>query len=145
MSTTEPCTEQATTEAVESIMVREVITVTPDVAITYAANLMNEHDIRHLVVTDKVQRVVGIVSSRDILKYLARVAWQNNNLAGKFPVQEVMVENPTTVLPSQSIHEIAGLLADKKLGCVPVADEIRRLVGFLSAVDVLRYFSKQDQ
>ena len=145
MSTTELCNEQATTETVESIMVREVITVAPDVAITHAANLMNENDVRHLVVTDKVQRVVGIVSSRDILKYLARVAWQNNNLAGKFPVREVMIENPTTVLPSQSIRDLAGLLADKKLGCVPVADDERRLVGFLSAVDVLRFFSQQDR
>jgi len=145
MSTTELCTEQTTTDTVESIMVREVITVAPEVAIKHAANLMNEHDIRHLVVTDKVLRVVGIVSSRDILKYLARVGWQNNKLAGKFSVQEVMIENPTTVLSTLPIRDLAGLLADKKLGCVPVADEKRRLVGFLSAVDVLRYFSQQDR
>jgi CBS domain-containing protein len=54
-----------------------------------------------------------------------------------------MVKSPITVRPGSSILDVAGLMAEKKIGCVPVTDESNRLVGFLSAIDLLRHFAQQ--
>jgi len=57
---------------VEEIMTKKVITTTPDEAIELAAKKMEMHDISALPVVNKDGRVVGIVTSEDLSKLLAR-------------------------------------------------------------------------
>jgi len=136
-------TDETKTVTVESIMTREVFTVIRDVSISNATTLMNERGIRHLVVTDKVNRVEGIVSFRDVLAYLAISLSKKDKLAARYSIKEILVPDPVTVQPDCPIHQVAGLMASTKVGCVPVVDESKRLVGILSPVDVLEYYSQQ--
>jgi CBS domain-containing protein len=52
------------------IMTRRVLTVPEDAPFAHARDLMIEHKIRHLPVTDKENRVVGIVTIRHIVDVL---------------------------------------------------------------------------
>ena len=47
-------------------MTRQVIMVDPDARIFDAQELMQANDIRHLPVVDKNEKLVGIVTDRDI-------------------------------------------------------------------------------
>jgi ech hydrogenase subunit F len=52
---------------VKDIMVRNVVSVTPDVRIVEVARLLLENDISGVPVVDTQRRVVGIVTERDIM------------------------------------------------------------------------------
>ncbi len=55
---------------VEEIMVRNVVTTVPDATVAEAARLMCEHRIHRLPVLSE-GRLVGIISSLDLMRYLA--------------------------------------------------------------------------
>ena len=49
-------------------MAKPVITVQSNASVTEAIKLMQENHIRHLIVLDKDLKIVGVVSSRDLMK-----------------------------------------------------------------------------
>jgi len=53
---------------VEEVMTREPIVVRDNTDLDEAARIMVEHNVRRLIVVNSNQKVVGIISSRDILK-----------------------------------------------------------------------------
>jgi CBS domain-containing protein len=61
-----------TATTVEDRMTREVVTVRYDETVRRAARLMADHGINHLPVVDTGGGIVGIVSSTDLTRYLAR-------------------------------------------------------------------------
>lgn len=57
--------------AVETIMTREVICVSPQTSLAEMLSLVNSHDINRLPVTEAGKRVVGLVSRTDLLNVLS--------------------------------------------------------------------------
>lgn len=55
---------------VRDIMTKDVITVSPDNTIEDATTLLVQKNIKRLPVIDKEENLVGIVSRKDIVKYL---------------------------------------------------------------------------
>ena len=53
---------------VEEVMTKEPIVVRDNMDIDEAARIMVDHNVRRLIVVNSNQKVVGIISSRDILK-----------------------------------------------------------------------------
>jgi CBS domain-containing protein len=49
-------------------MAKPVITVQSDASVTDAIKLMQANHIRHLIVLDKDLKMVGVISSRDLMK-----------------------------------------------------------------------------
>jgi acetoin utilization protein AcuB len=47
------------------------------------------------------------------------------------------------VAPEDDVQKAVQLLLDKRIGAVPVVDDDGRLVGVLSAVDLLRAFHER--
>jgi CBS domain-containing protein len=54
------------------LMSAPAVTVAPDVSTVTAAQLMDEHAVKRLLVTDEDGRLIGIVSRRDLLKAYVR-------------------------------------------------------------------------
>lgn len=52
------------------IMTKDVITVSPDKTIEDAATLLVQKNIKRLPVVDNEEKLIGIVSRKDIMKYL---------------------------------------------------------------------------
>lgn len=50
------------------VMVRDVVTVTPDTDVAEAVRLLGEHDVSALPVVDEDAAVVGIISASDLLR-----------------------------------------------------------------------------
>ncbi len=55
-------------EPIENIMKRKVVTITRDAALTKACGLINMYRFKRLVVVDENNRVVGILSRRDVIR-----------------------------------------------------------------------------
>ncbi|MEV0354308.1 CBS domain-containing protein [Nonomuraea sp. NPDC050680] len=64
--------EKAAGVTAAELMSAPAVTVAPDVSTVTAAQLMDEHGVKRLVVTDEDGRLIGIVSRRDLLKAYVR-------------------------------------------------------------------------
>ncbi len=60
-------------EELEKVMTRDLITIAVDKPLSKAAYLMSENNIRHLPVVDKENKLMGILSARDIARFYAEV------------------------------------------------------------------------
>ncbi|MBI4512267.1 MAG: CBS domain-containing protein [Deltaproteobacteria bacterium] len=115
---------------VGDLMSASVITVLPTDSMEHAESEMRLGDVRHLPVVDKDQRLVGIISSRDLALAKGR---------GKARVGQYMSTRLRTVGPTMLAHEAAGLMLQHKIGALPVVDDEGDLVGLLTDTDFLRF------
>jgi len=126
---------------VTDYMTDKVVSVPPDTGIREAFFEMKSHHIRHLPVVEK-NKLVGIVSDRE----LRRPDWVDEShdiahayyLDDKMSVRDVMITNVHVVHTYDSLRKAVRLLLSNKIGAAPVLDKTERLVGMLSAVDLLR-------
>lgn len=128
---------------VRDVMVENVTSVHPDTPIAEAAQLMAEQNLRRMVVVDYRDKVIGVVSQRDLLKpYL--FADQADVPPPSAEVEHVLSgRNPVTVSPELLLVKAAIVLATNKIGCLPVVGHRQQLVGLLTTTDLLRYVTGQ--
>jgi acetoin utilization protein AcuB len=117
--------------------VGEVMTEAPAVlhvthSIRAAQRLFGEKRFQHLPVVQG-GRLVGILSDRDTKDFLA-----GRPQAADLEVSIAMTRNPIAVSPATSLAEAAGLLIENDIHCLPVVDDLGKLVGILTTSDLLR-------
>ena len=111
-------------------MTAEPVTISPDVSLTDAREIMRSWGMRHLPVTDSV-RLVGILSDGDIDRALA---------LGKRPsakVAEAMTADPFAVSMDMPIGQVAQVMADNKYGSAVVVDHGGQVRGIFTTTDAL--------
>jgi acetoin utilization protein AcuB len=128
---------------VEKWMIRDVVTVNPQEKIIDAFELMQTHGIRHLPVIEN-DELRGLVTDRDIRLALIPSPLSTPedrvfHLGTLTRVHEIMTTDLLTVAPTATIEEAAKLMAQYKIGAVPVVAQ-GKLVGILSETDILRVF-----
>jgi CBS domain-containing protein/mannitol/fructose-specific phosphotransferase system IIA component (Ntr-type) len=131
--------------AVRDVMNDQPFTVTADVPLKEVARTLVRTGLGALPVVDAEHRVIGMVSQREVIRYLlqvqaftgpdARVAARP--ATGGKTVRDVMTRQVLCVAPEQPIAEVASLMSNKDVDRVPVVRE-GRLVGFLTRGDIVR-------
>jgi acetoin utilization protein AcuB len=107
---------------------------------------MRERGIRHMPVLDEHGGLAGIITERDLLR--PGYVDDGPTVSGSFVldnaqhVASAMTPDPITVRPETPITEALPLFVERRYGAVPVVDGEGRLVGILSAIDLLRAFSE---
>ncbi|NPA30599.1 MAG: CBS domain-containing protein [Chloroflexi bacterium] len=129
---------------VKDRMSHPVITVTPDVSIVDALDIMRRERIRRMPVVDKRGRLVGIVTEKDILNASPSSAtslsvWEINYLISKITVGEVMTKDVITVDEDTCLEEAARIMADNKIGGLPVMRG-DKVVGIITESDLFKVF-----
>lgn len=126
-------------------MTTPVITLRADAPFQEAFKLMRDHKIRRIPIVDQQQRLVGIVSERDILHAAPSPAtslsiWEMNYLLWKLNVGEIMTRKPFCVQPDTPLQTAAQLLLDHRIGGLPVVDMGNRVVGVITETDIFKAF-----
>ena len=128
---------------VRDIMSKDVFTVREDKRLFVASEIMDWAHLRHVPVVDRHQRVVGMISHRDVLRASlsavgkpAPKAERCHHLA-QATVLEIMHRPVHTIEPSAEVQEAAGLMRRLKIGALPVLEE-ERLVGIVTEHDLLQ-------
>jgi acetoin utilization protein AcuB len=122
-------------------MSRPVISVSPDDPINEVlAMFRNEHIRRAPVMKDG--KLVGIISDRDLLNASPSSAttlsvWELNYLISKVKVKDVMTKKVITVNADIPIEEAARIMADKKIGGLPVVSS-DKVVGMITETDLFK-------
>ena len=109
-----------------------------------AMDLLKEHEIRHLPVLKDGEKLVGILSERDIKQASPSPATaleirEIYYLLDKVKVKQIMTRRPYTISSSAPIEEAALIIREKKIGCLPVVDN-GKLVGILTETDIVDSF-----
>jgi CBS domain-containing protein len=132
---------------VREIMKGSPVTLKPDDTLDLANDIISLGRIRHIPVVEN-DKLIGIISERVLMGAAASRIFglkQKNKsaLLKSVLIKEIMRKRVVTVEPDTPIKDAAHLMADRKLGCVPVV-ESGALVGLVTTTDVLRYVEKLD-
>ena len=122
-------------------MSRPVISVSPEAPINEVLAMFRNERIRRAPVM-KEGKLVGIVSERDLLNASPSSAttlsvWELNYLISKVKVKDVMTKKVITVDKDTPIEEAARIMADKKIGGLPVLSS-GKVVGVITETDLFK-------
>jgi acetoin utilization protein AcuB len=125
-------------------MSRNPVTISTDAPITEALKVMRMHSVRRLPVLDKSGRMVGIVSEKDLLYASPSSAsslsiYEMHYMISQLKVTEVMTTDVTTISPDTPLEEAARIMADNKIGGLPVLQD-GHLVGIITETDIFKVF-----
>jgi acetoin utilization protein AcuB len=119
-------------------------TVSPTTSLAAVREMVVMKGIRHLPVCEG-ERLVGIITDRDIRTALPSPAVSPSvwtlRLAECVQVDEVMTRWVITIAADAPIVEAVRLMLAHRIGALPVTSE-GRLVGIISATDVMRAFAE---
>jgi acetoin utilization protein AcuB len=128
-------------------MTRDVATIGPQTPVIEAAELMATKRIRRLPVVEAHAdgpQLIGIVAARDILHTFppdvnpfAVLAPAKN--ATPVTVEHIMTRHPHIIAPDAPIETAAELMAERKIGALPVVRG-GRLAGLITESDIFRAF-----
>ena len=127
---------------VSRIMTPNVITINEKQTLREGSKFMYQHNIGGLIVlrdtshneTAEVDTPIGIITERDI----ARLVAFSSNLSTDTLISEVMSKPLITINQNSSIKEATDLMQKNDIRKLPVLDNKGKLVGIITAKDVLR-------
>lgn len=126
---------------VKERMSKPVIFAAPEMPILEALTLMRREHIRRTPVI-REGKLVGIVSDKDILNAGPSDAttlsiWEVNYLVSQIRVKDIMTREVLTVAEDTPIEEAARMMADNKIGGLPVMRN-GRVVGLITETDLFK-------
>jgi CBS domain-containing protein len=145
------------TLTVADVMTARALVARPAMPLKEAARVLAAHHISALPVLDPDDRVIGMVSERDLLSKQAhpiperRRWWRRRRAraeirrAGGDTVGEVMTADPITIAPQLSLAEAARRMTGHEVKHLPVVDATGALVGVVSRADLLTAFLRTDE
>ena len=125
---------------ISAIMISDVITLSRQSTLQEALQMFREHNLRHLVVVNNHRHVQGIFTKRDLL------AVEKGGLNRS--VVTVANSFVRTANAETCIREVAQMMLQYKIGCVPIVDHLGdtgKLVGIVTESDFVRAFALTTQ
>ena len=121
---------------IQEHMSATAVTISADADYSAAFEIMEDRDMHHLPVIDGNDEVVGLVTRRD-LQLAARCFKE-----APAEVSEVMHTPVLTISSQANLSEAVDLMMDKRIGCLPVTDDGKHLVGMITETDLFRALQK---
>ena len=107
---------------------------TPDTTLDEVAKLMVQKDCGEIPVVDRSDRIVGVVTDRDIV---CRIVAKGMNPAAHIAA-EAMSQPVVTVRGSEPLHRVVSTMEQHQIRRVPVVDERGCCAGIIAQADVAR-------
>jgi CBS domain-containing protein len=120
---------------VADLMTRNVVSVRASEPLSTAAKLLWDGDCGAIpVIEDQGERVVGMVTDRDI----CMATWSRNLAPSGILTAEAMSQGLVYCSPTDGIDAAEGTMRSGRVRRLPVLDSDRKLVGILSITDIAR-------
>ncbi len=129
---------------VSDFMSKNLIYISPETTLTEAKALMTKEKVNKLPVLDKSKKIVGIVTKNDLQKASPSAVstldiYELGYVLSKLKVEKFMVKNVVTIDSDEVIEEAARVMADSKVGCLPVMHD-GYLTGIITETDIFKAF-----
>ncbi len=128
----------------KEIMTSPPISVREDAPFSLVAEKIEGNRIRHLPIVDKDNKLVGIMSQRDLYKIqpphkLEGGEWYyDKEMLDGIILRTVMTPNPFALKPDNTVGQAIIAMVNHKYGCIPVVDDKRTLLGIVTQIDILK-------
>ncbi len=128
---------------VSDIMSDRVQTLSPDSSLREAKQLFERKRFHHVVITER-QKIVGVISDRDILKAISPFVGnpmersQDRNTLSK-RIHQIMKRSLVTIGPAATAAEAARKMLAENVSCLPVVDDDQQILGVVTVRDFVRW------
>jgi acetoin utilization protein AcuB len=119
-----------------TIMKSPVLTLDPEMNAADAWKLLKEKRVSHMPVISKENKIMGILSDKDLLKCLCIIECKVED-AGNKKVSEVMKTKVITSGRLTDIRRIAKAMFENHIGSMPVVEDTGDLIGIITRSDIL--------
>ena len=123
----------AINEHVDEIMQRDVVTLKEENTVKEAIELFFEKKIGGCPVIDSEDRIIGIFTERDLLKYLKDFVQADSS------VRNFMTTCVFTASPETTIKEAMENMIQRKIRRLPVVEN-GKVIGIITTRELVRYF-----
>jgi len=129
---------------VKDRMTSPALTIGPEMGVQDTLAMMRRDKVRRYPVVDRRGNLIGIVAEADLLNASPSDAttlsvWEINYLLSKLTVEKIMTKEVITITPDIPIEEAARIMADRKVGGLPVV-EGTKVVGIVTETNLFRVF-----
>ena len=112
----------------EDIIVRDVITISPNYTVEDAERIMEEYSVSGLPVVDENDELLGIITTRDV-KYI-----QNKSTL----VKDAMTKNVVHGNEEITHDEAMNIMYENRIERLPIVDKNNKLIGMITLRDILK-------
>ncbi len=119
---------------VQSLMIKDPITISDRTSVQEAIHFMQTNSIRHLPVVNRSKKLSGWVTLADMKQGLLPA------MVSGLSVADLMIKNPITIHPSADIEVAARIIYENKIGGMPVVDDDNKVLGIITVTDLLNAF-----
>ena len=128
---------------VKDHMTREPKTITKDVVISKAIDIMSKNGFHRLPVVDEDGRLVGLVTGGLVeeqsgAKNTSLSIFELNYLLSKTKVSDIMLTDVKTITEDVFVEEAAQKMIDNGIAVLPVVDEENRVKGIITEKDIFQ-------
>lgn len=133
---------------ISEYMTSDPITISTNIFLPEARRILNENHIRHLPVVDRENKLIGIVSDRDLRSaYPSSVTSNGEKLLAfeqveKTTVEDMMTTSCSTLSPDATLDDALIIFDRDKVGGIPVVSEENVILGIFSILDLTAAYRK---
>jgi len=144
---------------VTEVMVKEVDSLSPDISVKEAMDILLKRKISGLPVIDTAGKLAGMFTEKNILSYLlpsyiekvGRFVYEENPKATKkklaelcqIKISQLMRKEVVTTTEETALCEAARIMLTQKARRLPVVDKEGKVVGIIAREDILRAMNKE--
>lgn len=117
---------------VTSVMTPNPASCSPETSLREVARLMLQNDCGEIPVVDPTQRLLGVITDRDIVIRVVAEGRDTNSVR----VSEVMTTPVTSVTTDAGLAHVIEVMETRQIRRVPVIDQDGKLVGIVAQADI---------
>ncbi len=130
----------------KQVMTAPAVSIDLNASIAEAWKLFHHRRFRHVPVVTKDQRIVGIISDRDLWREAAGIHTHpsaESMALSNLMVQDVMIDRVLTAHPDTEIRTIARVMFEERIGAMPIVNEAGTPLGIITRSDILQTVMNQ--
>jgi len=124
------------------LMSSPVMTIHPEVNIVEARQKFHDNGHQQMPVVNSKQKLIGILSTKDLLKYMIIDGDKVSYLKSK-KVMDIMSNKVITTDPVSEIRRVAKVMHLYQIHSLPVVDKLDKLIGIITRSDILESMAKE--
>lgn len=125
-----PPSEEAPPLLASQIMSHPVHTIGPGATVVRTWQRMQTLGIHYIVVVgDKDQRPLGVISDRDLLRH---------GIESFEPIEELYSRKLIAARPDTDVRRVAVTFIEREISCMPIVSEEDKVVGIICRTDLMR-------
>jgi acetoin utilization protein AcuB len=134
---------------VSKLMTTKLITATANDSLSLVKSKFDEHPIHHLLIAD-YKKLVGIISSSDLLYFLKGVKINDNSeqffnesRLMHYTAKDIMTEKIATISSDEPIRTAIDIFKENLFHALPVVDN-GELVGIITTHDIIKALTEEE-